>query len=93
MWYAPHLLTTENAHFLSIEYDRDWRGKRDPIMVHLPGGAGVFCVDQHATRPSTDAERHGWTVTGEPPAITVHPSIDAGASFHGWLRDGVLTTA
>lgn len=90
MWYAPWLLKPENAHFLSVEYDRDWRGKREPIIVCLPNGAGVFCVDQCATGDEARRTRKGWTVTGEPPNLTVHPSIDAGARFHGWLKDGVL---
>ena len=36
-------------------------------------------------------EIHGWSVTGEPPRITAHPSINAVGDYHGWLVDGVLS--
>lgn len=32
----------------------------------------------------------GWDVTGEPPNITVSPSI-MDEHYHGWIKDGVLT--
>lgn len=38
----------------------------------------------------------GWTRTGTVPRITVSPSIQCNAGstcYHGWLRDGVLTSA
>lgn len=34
-----------------------------------------------------------WTVTGEAPNLTVHPSIndtDPAAPWHGWITDGML---
>ena len=37
-----------------------------------------------------------WTVTGEAPNLTVHPSIDdrdPNRPWHGWIRDGVLVDA
>jgi len=37
-----------------------------------------------------------WTVTGEAPKITVHPSIDdrdPRNPWHGWIRDGELVNA
>lgn len=37
-----------------------------------------------------------WTVTGEAPNLTVHPSIDdrdERAPWHGWIRNGVLEAA
>lgn len=32
-----------------------------------------------------------WTVTGELPKITVHPSIHQIGSYHGFVRDGIVT--
>jgi hypothetical protein len=84
MWYWPL------APFLSAQYDRDHRGKRPPLMVCLPNRV-VFCVDRVADDPETNATRDGWTVTGEPPNITVSPSIDHPGGYHGWIRDGVIT--
>jgi hypothetical protein len=37
-----------------------------------------------------------WTVTGTPPAITVHPSIDdrtPGFEWYGWISRGMLIEA
>ena len=33
----------------------------------------------------------GWTITGEPPHLTAHPSINVIGAYHGWLKDGVLS--
>lgn len=97
MWYAPWMLDPENAQhdyyvneFLSDEYKRDWLGKRAPICICLPNGAGVFCLDQHSFNDKGEAGA-GWTVTGEPPNLTVKPSIDAVGYWHGFLTGGVLT--
>lgn len=93
MWYAPKMVEADPSdphadyvlnHILSPEYKRDHYGKRPPIFVVLPSG-DWFCPDQKTSSGSD------WTVTGEPPQITVSPSINAIGSFHGWLRDGVLS--
>jgi hypothetical protein len=91
MWYTPAMLTGEHAGWylgfhLSNEYKRDWLGKRPPLWVCLPGN-WWFCVDSQ----TTDGAGQGWTVTGEPPKITVSPSINMVGLYHGWLRDGVLS--
>jgi hypothetical protein len=89
MWFDSELAKPKWADFLSLEYERDWRGKRNPVNVMLPNKA-VWCVDQHATDDDKPTTRHGWTVTGEPPNLTANPSIIAG-DYHGWLRNGELT--
>ncbi len=33
-----------------------------------------------------------WTWTGEPPNITVSPSLHIPGEWHGWVRDGVLVS-
>jgi len=52
-----------------------------------------FCVDR---KPSSGSE--GWDVTikgemcdGEPLYITVHPSINCVGSYHGWLKNGIIS--
>ncbi|MFA6046657.1 MAG: hypothetical protein WC718_16855 [Phycisphaerales bacterium] len=92
MWFLPAMLNPEHGSFyldniLSAEYQRDWLGKRPPICVVLPGGHW-FNVDSQA---SGAGDKHGWTVTGEAPNITVHPSINCVGTYHGWLRNGVLS--
>jgi hypothetical protein len=49
--------------------------------------AGLVCLDCPATDPP-----HGyWTRTGEPPLITVTPSLNVNdEQWHGWLTNGVL---
>lgn len=74
-------------------WDADWMGDeyRGPdgrcVCVKTPGGS--WLVDG----PASNGGR--WTRTGDPPKITVHPSISIGKPerYHGWLRDGVLVDA
>lgn len=81
---------------LSPEYRRDWAGKRDPILIVLPGPMW-FCLDVRAhDKQHGGLLPNGWTVTGEPPRITVQPSIDTSSDvrpngWHGWIKDGVIT--
>lgn len=61
---------------------------RDPCwVVRLPGGAYTW----HTNMASSDGG--WWTVTGEPPAITVYPSINVGPDiWHGWITNGELVS-
>jgi hypothetical protein len=84
MWPAPWLLKPGREADLSDAYRAVYAGKRPPLIVRLPGGAGDFCVDG-------DYGGEIWTVTGEAPNITVSPSIHAPGLYHGWLENGVLS--
>jgi hypothetical protein len=97
MYYAVHMLEDADIaryyrmHDLSREYLRDWDGKRPPIIVILPNRM-PFCVDScYRDRTTPNPDRAGWTVTGEPPQITVSPSINVVGSYHGWLQNGILS--
>jgi hypothetical protein len=93
MWYARWLLADDGINLrhdkstmVSEEYKRDHVGKRAPVIVMLPAGSH-WCVDSAATnRP----DNGGWTVTGDAPTLTAHPSINA-TGYHGWLQNGVLS--
>lgn len=93
MWYAPWMISgTETArymldHYLSTRYAAEHMARRPPLMVRLPGGID-FCIDSRADSPGGES---GWTVTGEPPAITVSPSINVMHHYHGFIREGVIT--
>ena len=94
MRFAPHVLEGGHRdyhlnHFLSDEYKEQWMESRAPLWVNLPGGEfGIpFCVDSKAS----DQDAKGWTVTGEPPNITVDPSINIEGYWHGWIKNGVIT--
>lgn len=61
------------------------------LWVALPyrDGHYPFCVHSPSTREGPDGA--GWDVTGEAPNITVNPSINIIGSYHGWIRNGVIT--
>lgn len=50
--------------------------------------AGLVCLDC----PETDPPYGKWTRTGDPPLVTVAPSLNVNKEqWHGWLQNGVLT--
>jgi hypothetical protein len=55
--------------------------------IVLPGRTGIWTT----TDRSSDEGNPLWDVTGEPPNLTVKPSIDASPGWHGHITDGVLT--
>ncbi len=64
-------------------------------MVALPNGR-TWCTLERASVPGSLTLGPRWQVTGEPPAITVHPSINDQSPtrpWHGWIRDGKLVDA
>jgi hypothetical protein len=69
--------------YASPEY-KATRIDKIPVRICLPGG-DWWDVDGPASNSDS-----GWSVTGEPPNLTVHPSIGT-STYHGWLKDGVLS--
>jgi len=71
----------------SLEYERDWRGKRSMIKLKLPDGSW-FSPDWGCgpNRP-LDRPVSGWTVTGsiEGGDLSVSPSVHVIGSYHGWI--------
>lgn len=67
------------------DLDRDGR---EAWCIVLPNMAGLWWTTYLADK--TDPPKM-WEVSGTPPNITVHPSIDAGSRWHGWIKDGVMT--
>lgn len=85
MWPAPWLLDhSPGSRWLSDEYKRDVAGRRPPMVVMLPG-YGDWCIDS----PMSGSES-GWAVAGDPPALTLSPSINCEGVYHGFIVDGVL---
>ena len=67
-------------------------GKR-PMIVVVPGGGGrgyPWCVHSR-TQGNAGYGPSGWTVGGDLPNITLHPSVNMGKVWHGWIKSGVLT--
>lgn len=71
--------------------------RRPPLIVILPSkypGGDRFLVD----RKPSDKKTGGWDVTiqgemvdGQQLDITLHPSINCEGSYHGYIRQGVIT--
>lgn len=77
-------------NWLSTYFDEHWKGKRMPMMVQLP--SGPFCIDMCTmSNGNPHPQRHGWVVTGDPPLVTLSPSINIMGSYHGWIQNGVIT--
>lgn len=89
VWACPWLLDEPDNPALSLDFYRQWGGKRAPLCVVLPGGHhwvvdGVIWKDG-----KPDPDRKGWTVTGVAPKLTARPSIRTGGVI--WrLSAGVL---
>lgn len=75
---APHL----------SQFYRDNNSHRLPLLVVVPGPT-LFAIDGMCNNET--GRYGGWTVTGEPPFITVSPSINIGGTYHGWLQNGVIS--
>lgn len=61
------------------------KNDREAWCIVLPNGAGLWW-----TTYEDDDSHQLWDVSGEPPNITVSPSINAGV-WHGFITDGVMT--
>jgi hypothetical protein len=97
MWFHDERWRDESGYYvwpfmfskaprLSDFYKQNNAG-REPLLVWLPGGT-VFCVDAMCWEGAR--LYGGWQVTGEPPLITVSPSINIKGLYHGWIQNGVI---
>lgn len=70
------------AMFRWPPFDKDGR---ECWCISLPNRAGLWWTTYEASDNGAM-----WDVEGVAPLITVHPSIDAGQAWHGWIKDGVM---
>lgn len=71
---------------LNANGSHDVEGRGPCWAVRLPGGGYLWHTNQRATGSGF------WDVLGEPPNLTVHPSINVGPEiWHGWITDGALS--
>ena len=68
------------------DYYHKYNAGRRTLLITLPPRT-LFCLDAKCYKSGKWYD--GWIVTGEPPLITVSPSINTG-SYHGFLRDGII---
>jgi len=90
VWPCRKALSPEHSRYysekvLSARYFVEWRSHRPPLYVLLPDGT-EFCLDGRAACDGT-----GWTVRGMPHNMNVSPSIHIRGSYHGFIRNGILT--
>src|ERR1700752_2655467 len=85
----PHgaLMRHPGAMYRWPEQDIDGR---ECWVIVLPNRAGAWWTTYKADQGGL------WDVTGNPPKITVNPSINPGdnpgpGNWHGWIKDGVLS--
>ena len=88
MWFLGVTPKELLDRHLTAQYFAD-NAKRQPLMVMLPGPT-PFCIDYQCFN---DARGYydGWTVHGEPPLITITPSINLVGRYHGFLQNGVIS--
>jgi hypothetical protein len=96
MWYAPGLISgIRGQHAIEQELSEDYiygsMATRAPLMLTLPDRS-VICLDSRYVRYDMGGQRlrSGYRVYGSPPRITLLSSIETD-SYHGWLRDGILS--
>lgn len=90
MWFAPYLLDhVEGSVFRPAAKYFARNAGRPPLVVRLPGPVdwGVDGPPWKDGKPCGD----GWDVSGEPPLITVSPSINIGGTYHGWIQAGMIS--
>lgn len=61
------------------------RKTRTGLCVVLPGKT-IWNMMQPGTRDNCV-----WTIKGEPPNVSAHPSIDCTGIYHGWVKDGFVS--
>lgn len=89
MWPAPWWLDEAVRDKLSAEYNATTRAHRAPLIVRLPGDLD-FCIDSRAWSGGK-VYGDGWHPVGDPPRVTLNPSINFPGIYHGWIRDGVIS--
>ncbi|MGH2352482.1 MAG: hypothetical protein ACRDI2_23245 [Chloroflexota bacterium] len=70
---------------LSDQYLAGTIDRRPPLLVVLPN-RDIFSIDS-----CISGATRGWEVSGDPPRITISPSINCVGRYHGWLRNGILS--
>lgn len=65
-----------------------WSGPDGKVWCLMMPGGIEWIVYSYSTGPEP---RQKWSVSGTPPLITVSPSINIVGSYHGCVKDGVVS--
>jgi hypothetical protein len=67
------------------------RGRR-ALMIVFPGPRWL-CIDQRYFDFKNQGGWYGdgWAISGEPPRLTLSPSVNLASSYHGHLQNGTIT--
>lgn len=69
--------------------------RRAPIVIALPdlvnGKFQIWYPDEQAWSGTQGYHGDGWVVTGDLPKVSITPSINCVGSYHGWVKDGVIS--
>lgn len=83
-WFEDRPEKVRRRHLLSPEH----AGKRALVLV-LPCGTDFAVYGPTWTAGQAGAK--GWVVAGDPPRLTLTPSVNIGGGWHGHIRDGVIS--
>jgi len=74
--------------FDQLQVGAIWKDAERGVCVKLPGGHGgrIWAMEEPGYPTSNK-----WTVTGEIPNVSATPSINCVGSYHGWVRNGIVT--
>lgn len=81
MWFISR---TSGADQLAPEH-----ATRRQLVVCLPGPTHFAVYGPTWTKDG--AGPHGWNVVGDPPNLTITPSINCSGVYHGYITNGVIT--
>ncbi len=87
-WYEEAFLNYKEA--ISPKYLKYHVHRRLPLVVKLPDGT-CWCVDLRARNEAQGWYGDGWGVIGDPPNLSVSPSINIPGRYHGFIHNGILS--
>lgn len=88
-WFVPtqeFLASTRKVYWIALPGPK-WDAKNTETgLVEPHFTLQYFCLEQRAS-----SVPEGWTWSGEPPNITISPSINCEGRYHGYVQNGIVT--
>jgi len=83
-WFESPISDTHRRYLLAPEH-----ADKRPLVVHMPGQIHFAVYGPEISDRGIGPK--GWKVEGEPPAITLTPSVHCPGVYHGYIIGGVIT--